>query len=263
MNKTFKLIGIAAAALVVLALVLVFSLDSMIRRGVETVGSHSLGVEVKLRRAHLSLLRGRLTFSGLTIANPDGFKTDTLFSAESASVAIRPGALLEDELTITDIALVDPSVTIEQSSGGTNLSKLFENIDTGAPAETTEAEPEAPKEEKTYRIKKLKISGAKVTFSSFLPGKEPMTVSLPVIEMNDMSSKDGTGLILAQVIKQVLTKMLTTGVTEGQGTISQDAMREITGNLQDLAPDIQGDALDQTKGVMEKATSAVKGLFGR
>lgn len=260
MKTAIKLIGIAVLAIVVLAVILVLSLDSLIRKGVEAAGSHALGVEVKLKRAHLSILRGRLTFSGFEIANPEGFKADKLFEADRIAVAVRPADLLQDELTVEDIVLEGPAVTIEHSTTGINLSKILENIDTGEPKAEEPAEEE---EEKTYRIKMLRISGAKVTFSSFLTAKEPVTAPLPDIEMKDISNKDGTGLLLAEVIGQVLVKMSQTAITEGEGIIPADMMKEITGELRGLGSELTGEAVDQTKGIMEKATGAIKGLFGR
>lgn len=255
MNKMLKRLGIAAVVIIALAIVLVFSLDAMIRKGVEAVGSHSLGVETELKGAHLSMLRSRLTLSGLRIANPEDFKTDTVFSVERARVAVRPRALLQDEITIDDITLKDPVVTIEQSPGGSNISELFERLDALAAKETGSTETEA----KTYRIKKLRIIGAKARFSSYLTAKVPVTVPLPDIEMNDISSSDGSGLTLAHVVKAVLTRMMGVAVTEGAGTVPADMMKGITGSL----PGIAEGAAGETKGVMEKASGAIKGLLGR
>jgi hypothetical protein len=255
MNKTLKLLGIAVAAIIVLAVVLVLCLDVVIRKGVETVGSTSLGVETELDRAHLSIPRSRLTLSGLRIANPEDSKTDTLFSVEHARVAVRPRALLAEEITIEEITLKEPVVTIEQSPGGSNLSELFERLDALAAKEAESAETKP----KTYRIKKLRIIGAKARFASYLTAKVPVTVPLPDIEMDDISSADGSGLAPAHVVKLVLTRVLNVAVTEGAGTVPADMMKGITGSL----PGISDGAAGQTQGAMKKARGAVRGLLGR
>jgi hypothetical protein len=247
-----KRVGVVMVAIIALAIVLGFFLDVIIRKGIETTGSHSLGVETELKRAHLSIPRSRLTLSELRIANPEDFKTDTLFAVKRARIAVRPTALFGDEITIDEITLREPIVTIEQSAGGSNLSELFEKLDALA---AKEAEP-GQKKPKTYRIKKLRIIGAKARFSSHLTAKVPVTVPLPDIEMNDISSNDGNGLVLAHVVKVVLTRVLGVAVTEGAGTVPSDMMKGITGSLKGL-----GDGTEQTKGVTEKATGAIKGLF--
>ena len=259
MKKMLKRVGIVMAAIIALAIALVFFLDMMIRKGVETVGSHSLGVETELNRAHLSVLRSRLTLSGLRIANPEDFKTDTLFSVERASVSVRPAALFSDEIIIEDITLKEPIVTIEQSAGGSNLSELFKKLDALAAKETEPGQKKA----KTYRIKKLRIIGAKARFSSYLTAKVPITVPLPDIEMNDISSDDGSVLVLAHVVKAVLMRVMGVAVTEGAGTVPLDMMKGISGSLKGLVPGIAGEGTEQTNGVMEKATGAIRGLFRR
>lgn len=255
MNKMLMRLGVVAAAIIVLAIVLVFCLDMMIRKGIETAGSRSLRVETELNRAHLSIIKSRLTLSGLRIANREGFKTESLFSVEHASIAVRPTALLEDEITIEDIMLKEPIVTIEQSAEGSNLSELLEKLDALAAKETRSGEEKA----KTYRIKKLRIIGAKARFSSYLTAKVPVTIPLPDIEMNDISSNDGSGLVLAHVVKEVLVRVLGVAVTEGSGTIPLDMVKGITKRL----PGIEEGATGQTKGAMEKAGGAVKVLLRR
>ncbi len=256
MKAPLKITGIALLAVIVLVLIAFFSLDSLIEKGVETVGSRSLGVEVKLKRAHLSILKRRLTISGLEISNPEGFKTDSLFKVERASMAVRPLSLFKVEIAVEAIVLNSPSLTIEQSASGTNLSKVLGNIEDSEPKQGG-ADDAGP--EKTYRIKLLRLKDAKVTFSSFLTAKAPATVPLPDIEMKNISSEDGTGLVLAQVIKQVLVKMVRTGVAEGGGIVPTDMMQGITGDLRDVVPGLAGD----TGGIVEKAKGALRGLLGR
>jgi len=260
MKIALRIVAAVVLIIVVLGVVLVFSLDALIRRGIETVGSRSLGVDVELSRAHLSIPRGKLTLSGFRIANPDGYKTDSLFEAERASVTIRPAALFQDELTIDSIVLESPRVTVEQSLGGTNISKVLGGIKGEAP----EMEKREEKgEEKTYRVKTLSITGAEVTFSSFLTAKAPATVPLPDIEMNDISSADGKGLVLAGVIEKVLLNMIQSALKAGGGIIPSDMINDVSGDLRQLAPEFTDDALGQAKGAVGKAREAVKGLFGK
>ncbi|NQU09067.1 MAG: hypothetical protein HQ583_10915 [Candidatus Abyssubacteria bacterium] len=250
----------AVLIIVVLGVALIFSLDALIRSGIETVGSRSLGVEVKLSWAHLSIPRGKLTLLGLHIANPDGYKTNSLFTAKRASVTMRPAALFQDELTIDSIVLKSPRLTVEQSLGGTNISKVLGGIKGKAP----EMEKREEKgEEKTYRVKTLSITGAKVTFSSFLTAKAPVTVPLPDIEMKNFSSADEKGLVFARVIEKVFLNMIKSALIEGDESVPSSIIDDVTGDLRRLAPDLVGGALEQTRGAVGKAREAVKGLFGR
>ena len=251
MKTPIKIIGIVILAVIALAVVLVLFLDSLIRSGVEKGGSYALGVDVELEGAHLSILKGRLALSGLRISNPEGFKGDTLFEAGKIAVDVRPGALMEDEITIDSIILEGPSLMIEQSAGATNLSQLLEGIG----SEGTQA-PKPKEGEKTFLIETLRIDEAKVTFASFATANAPVTVPLPPIEMKDISSEDGTGLTLAQLAEQIFAKILRTSLTEGKGLIPGDMMKEITGSLRDVVPGL-------TQGLMEQTKDVIKGLFGK
>ncbi len=132
MKSFLKKIRNAIVAILILALALALSMDFVIRKGIEAAAGRSLGVDVGLKYAHLSLTRGRLTIFGMKISNPDGFKTGSLFKAGRASVAVKPRSLFAEEIDIESIVLKSPALTIEQSISGTNISKIFENLD--APA---------------------------------------------------------------------------------------------------------------------------------
>lgn len=254
MKTALKLIAMAVVVVLALVAVAILSLDSLIERGVETAGSYALGVDVTLDGAHLSIPRKSLSLTGFRIANPEGFKSADLFKAERISVALQPKTLLDDEIIIDSIIIEGPSVTVEQSVGGTNLSKLMEKIDAIAGADE--------KPDKAYRIGLLRITDAEVTFSSFLPGTPAVVVPLTTIEMKDISSEDGTGIALAEVIRQVLVKILQTSLAEGEGVIPGALMKEINGGLRGVVPGLTEELLEQAQGVVEKAAEAIRGLFG-
>jgi hypothetical protein len=259
-----KLLGVVIAILlvIIIAVALVgFYMNTIVEKGVEEVGSRSLGTELTLSGVDLSFLGGRLTLSGLQIANPEGFKDDRLFTTSRARVAVQPATLLEDEITIDDITIESPTLAIEQSTRGTNLSAILSKLKSEKPGT---AKPGAEgKPEKKYRVKLLRISGAKVTFSSFTPGAAPVTVSLPDIQMENISSEDGTGVTLGKVIERVLAKMIQTALASGEGVIPAEIIGDVTGDLRGLVPGIADTTLDKAKGALEKAGGAIKGLFGK
>ena len=142
------------------------------------------------------------------------------------------------------------------------MSAVLGNIQGG------EVKPDEPKTEKTekekmYRIKTLHITGATVTFASFLTAKAPLKVPLPDIHMQDISNADGTGIALAQVIRTVLVKILQVALTEGKGTIPTEIASAVRGDVGQLVPELRASVLEKGRGIMEKASGAVRGLFNR
>jgi uncharacterized protein involved in outer membrane biogenesis len=250
-----KVLAALVLAIVILLVLAIFFVNTLIRKGIEGAGSRSLGTEVTLSGANLSFLKGQLALVDLRIANPQGFKTDQLFQVASAKTAMRPGTLFEDEVIIDDIVLESPSLTIEQSVHGTNLAALMANIQ----GEGTKEDGAA--EQKSYRIKVLRITGAEVTFSSLLTTEAPVTVPLPDIRIENLSDEDGTGLILAQVIETVLVRMLRAAIVEGQGEIPSEIISSLRGDLGQYVPELGGGALDAAKSALEKMGEKVKGMF--
>lgn len=258
MKGVLKVAVVVVLVVVILAAVVFFSLNSIIRKGVEEVGGRSLGVKVQLSQANLSILGGKLALTNLRVSNPDGFSTDRLFETASASAAMRPSALFQDEVVIDSIVLDSPSLTIEQSTRGTNMAQVLANIEGG------EKKPaEKPEKQKLYRIKMLQINGAKVTFASFLTAKEPMTVQLPDIQLENISNADGTGVTLAQLFQKVFVKMIETAIRTGKGIVPTDIMNDVTGQLGQFAPELAIGVGEKAKGAIDKAGETLKGLFKR
>ncbi len=263
--------GVVKVALAVILLIVIvvavvfFSVNSIIRKGVEEVGGRSLGVKVQLSQANLSILGGKLALTNLRVSNPEGFSTGQLFETASASAAIQPSALFQDEVVIDSIVLDSPSLTIEQSPRGTNMALVLENVKGEEKAgEKAEEKPEEkPKKEKLYRVKMLQINGAKVTFASFLTAKEPITVQLPDIQLENISNADGTGVTLAQLFQKVFVKMIETAMRTGKGIVPTDIMNDVSGQLGQFAPELATGVGEKAKGAIEKAGETLKGLFKR
>lgn len=265
MKTVLTIVAVAAVIVTIIIAVIIISLGSIIEKGIETAGSASLGTEVALSDADLSLLAGRVSLDDLRIANPTGFKTDHLFRLGKAQVTVKPTALLQDEVVVEHIILDSPSLIIERSISGTNMSVVLGNIKrTTIPKkepETEEPEPEEPEKQKTFRIKLLHITGAEVTFASFMTAGKPITIPLPEIKRENISNADGTGMELAQVVEEVLVEMMQTGLAEGKGVVPIDVLNDVRGDLGALAPELAGTVTDQAEELLEKTTGALRGLF--
>jgi uncharacterized protein involved in outer membrane biogenesis len=242
------LIGILAAAVVWLAA------DLLVQRTIERQGSEDLGVDVELKQASLIFLDGELALIGLAVANPDGYK-GRLFELNAARTTIRPAALFGDEVVIDTLVINSPSLYLEHSLQGTNLGKVFGKI------KKSEPETGEPKKQKTYRIKKLEINGARVTISSSLTGKPPVVITLPDIHMENVSSGEGAGLTLAQVFEKVFVKMSETAFRTGRAEIPADLLMNVSTDLSRYAPELGVGIPEKAKGMLEKAGNALRGLF--
>src|SRR5580700_6427553 len=104
--KSKWIIRILAALVVVFMAVLVavaYSLDSIVKRGVETIGPTATQVDVKLKGAGVSVLGGRVELRGFFLGNPPGYKTSSAITADDITVSVIPGSFFSDKLVVGSI----------------------------------------------------------------------------------------------------------------------------------------------------------------
>ena len=94
----FKWIKRIVILLILLAIVAFFAIDksmnSLVKSGIEKGGTSLTGVPVTLQDASLAMLSGAGSLSGLQIANPDGFKSESAITVKNATLALEPGSLM-------------------------------------------------------------------------------------------------------------------------------------------------------------------------
>src|SRR5512133_2494882 len=130
MKKIIIVAAVAVVAVVVIGLLVVsFSLDGLVKRGVETVGPRITKVDVKLDAVNLSPFSGSGKIKGLLVGNPEGYKTPSAIKVGSATLGVQPRSLFADKVIINTINVEAPEVTFETDLRGNNLSKILANLD--------------------------------------------------------------------------------------------------------------------------------------
>ena len=95
--------GVAVVVVIALVVVLTLSLDSLVKKGVETVGPQITKTEMKLEKASISILSGSGALHGFLIGNPEGYKTSSAIKVGEASLGVRPMSVLSDKIHITHV----------------------------------------------------------------------------------------------------------------------------------------------------------------
>ena len=91
----------AVGVLVVLVLVFVFiNLNSVVKKGVETVGPKLTKVDVRLGSANLSPMSGNGELSKLFVGNPEGYKTASAIEVGNVKVGVKLSSALSDTVVI-------------------------------------------------------------------------------------------------------------------------------------------------------------------
>jgi hypothetical protein len=165
MKKLIIRLAIVVVLLVVIAVIAIgLSLDSIVKRGVETVGPQVTKVDVKLAGVNLSLLSGSGTIKGLVVGNPPGYKSPHAISVGSSSISIKPSSVLSDKVVVRSIRIENPDINYEGDVMTDNLRKILDNVKSGSSGTTTTNAP-APTESgpgKKLQVDEFVITGAKM-----------------------------------------------------------------------------------------------------
>jgi hypothetical protein len=245
-----KLIVGLVVLLVAAAVVLYFSLGSIVKKGVETVGPQVTKVSVTLDSAGVSPLTGSGTIKGLVVGNPEGFKTDTAIRLGEASLSVDAMSVFSDKVRVKSVSVVGPEITYETAFKGSNLSKLLENVEASAGAG---GGGESGGASKKLQVDELSITGGKIHLSATMLGGQAMTVPLPDIHLKDLGTGE-EGITPAELVQKVM-KEVTSSATKAVA----EPLAKLGKNVGEAAEKAGEAVTDSAK----KATEGVKNLFKR
>jgi hypothetical protein len=255
MKKYIIRIGIlGVVCLIVLVVVLMMSLGSIIKKGVETVGPQITRTEMKLGGAVVSIFSGSGTLTKFHLGNPEGFSTPSAIAAGEVSVGVKPGSVLSDKVHVTHVKVIDPVITFEGTLGkANNLSKILENVDAAAGGSTATTNAPAPAPAGKGASQKLQvddflISGAKVNVSMTMLAGRSYTVTIPDIHFTALGTGPD-GITAAELTKRILnevTALTLKAVEKNMGDISKTASEALS---------------KEATNALDKATKSVGDLF--
>lgn len=238
------------AVLVVIAvaagLYVFINLNSLVKRGVETVGPQITKVDVRLGSANLSPLNGNGELSHLFVGNPEGYKEPAAIQIGKIKVALKLSTALSDTIVIDKIDLESPEITFEGGLGGNNLSQILKNLE-GAPDDVKSTDKAGSDGGRKYFIKEVVINGGKIHARITGLSEKSLTVPLPPIHLQNIGSEN-KGVTAAQLCKEILKPLIVSATKAGLEAVAGGAT-----NLRDLGKD----AAEQ----LNKKASGLKDLF--
>jgi len=223
-------------------------LGGAVKSIIESAGTQAMGTKVSVGGLDVSLASETASISGISVANPAGFKGDFL---KTKSVSATLGGVENKIVTIKEIVVDGMTVTYEIGPGGTNFDALKKNLKT-ASSTAPSAKPSAASaasngsaEKGGYDviIQQLKIINAQVIPSIaqgiLSIGGKSKPVSLPEIIVTNIGSKSNPATP-EQVAKQVMDHVLAVS----SGAAAKFGLSSLTGGAN-----------------VDKATSTLKGLL--
>ena len=253
--RKIALIGGGAVAVVVLLAVgvgvfLYSSLDSLVKKAIETVGTEVAGVPVSVSEVQIKLGEGKAAIKGLSIGNPKGFTAPHAFRLGEISIALDTGSVTGNPIVIKDISVASPEVTYETGAQGSNIDAIQRNI-AAKSGGGGKSEPAASSSSsdggKKLVIDRLALTGGTLKLATPIPGAQA-SAKLGDIVLTGIGRSQG-GASSAQVAEQVL------------GALTKGALKSVQNmGLGGLVDGVAGKAGSVVPG---GAGDALKGVFGK
>lgn len=224
MSKSLKysLAGIIGLLLVAF-LALTFSLDYLVRSGIESTGSAMFKTEVTVDNVSISPFSGSGTIEGLRVRNPEGFESDYAIVMESFELSLDVGTLLSDTLVVNRILIDEPAVSVIQKVPENNLRMLMRNVEASMGEESSSSGG--------MIIEQLVVRNGRVSVTPNVGGERSATVKMGDIELENLGK---SGISTTRVVRQVTSRFISealnsalSGQIEGLKEKAKDAVKDI------------------------------------
>ena len=212
---------------------LFFYLDSIVKSGIEVVGSNLLGTEVTVDSVSLSPLSGQGSISGLRVENPEGFESQYAFELDSVLVSIDVNSVFTDAAEIESIVIMQPVITYETKIASDNIRTLLVKLDEGdAPSSDPETEDDSAQQ---IIIREFRMVGSQLNFVSALVSAP---ITLADIEIRDIGAEGGSASA-ANAVRVVLQELVAS-ILNSDDLPGLDGLREsVEGRIQDGAQRVE------------------------
>jgi uncharacterized protein involved in outer membrane biogenesis len=208
------------ALAVIIFLVLMFSINSIVKSGIEDIGTEMTGTAVTVDRVLISPFSGKGQISGFRIANPDDYSREYVIEVEDFSIELDIFSLFTNEIAIHEIIISSPSIFVEQKLPGNNINTILRHIreiDTG---ETTDAE---------IIIEHFLMTDGVADLYTEIGGERSARVEISSVELHDLG-RGGGRQALEDVIKEIAERVgeeALKGAARSGGEQIRDAIRDI------------------------------------
>lgn len=213
----YSLLGLLLV-LVIAFVGLFLYLEPLVKTTVNTVGTKIIGTQVNLDGFRFAPFVGEAEVTGLSVANPEGYKTPNLINLGRIFVKVDLKSLLTDTIVVDEVSVNGIELTYEMPDLSTsNVMQIQQNIakNTAAEktAETALAKEETVKEDmsqttsaKKVIIKKVVVDGGALNAMTPLQ-QEALTLNMPALEITGIG-EEGKKMTIQETVTTIFNKIL-------------------------------------------------------
>jgi len=242
-----KVLIAIALLLVVLVVGGVLFLDSIVKAGIATAGTHVLGVKTTVEDVSIGLVSGETAIRGLAVDNPQGYAPVKFLALGAVEVDAPISGLTGEKIVIERLVLRDLTIDVEKGADGKlNVERIVENLKkaTGAdkPADQTQPQPAPPAgESKEALVRELRLEAITVNLRNIAGGKDGVVpVKLPDLVLRDLSSKGGVDVLASEVSGVVIGAVMKSVIAANIEGIGSDVLGGMQGAVEGIGGVIGG-----------------------
>ncbi|HPS55774.1 MAG TPA: hypothetical protein PLP05_09255, partial [Sedimentisphaerales bacterium] len=185
-KRIFKF-GLFGILLIIIAVVLAIWMigENLVKVGVETAATKTLGVDVSVKDIDISIFKGQLGMQGLVVCNPSGYDLKNLLELNKGNIQVTLKSLMQDTVKIDEIKLDGINLVLEQKGMTNNLQEILNNLKTETQPQPVE---KGEKKGKNLEITNLEITNVKVSVKLIpIPGQtQTVDLTLSPIKMQNL-----------------------------------------------------------------------------
>lgn len=262
----FGLAVVGIALVAVLVGIVVVSIDSIARQGVERGATYALQVPTTLDSADVGIMSGTFSMAGLEVKNPEGFQAPHFLKMNDAGVAVSIGTLGEEVVELPELTISGIDMYLVKEGGKANYQVIMDNLKRFEGEGKKEPDPSKPG--KKFVIRKIDIKDIKV-HATVLPiggSSNTVDVDVPEIVLTNVGS-GGQSVSMAELVNVIIKAVFATAVNLGDvlpGDIAEGLKGGLSqlGSLGDMGVGVAANIGGQVVGVAGDATKMLGDVAG-
>lgn len=274
-------IGLAVGVVVLLiagVVIVVLSINSLAKKGIEEGGTYALGVPTTVDSASVGLFSGKFSMKGLEVANPEGFTDPNFFALGEGAVQIDPQSFGKEVIELPLLSLDTITANLEKKGGQANYKVILDHVKGlgGSGGEEKPAEPAG--EEQKLVVRELIIRNVNVKLDMLgLPGGDATApfqklavINIPIdeIKLNNVGKTGegvaGSGVTMGELTGIIVQAVMAAAIQKGGDAIPAELLGDLQGSLTGLTDlssmgfEALGDAPAQVQKLGEDLTKAAE-----
>lgn len=244
------------------------SLDGLVEAAIEKYGSEVTQTEVRVDKVHIQLTDGSGAISGISVANPAGFRDPHAFTLGRIRTRIDISTLTQTPIVIDEVHVKAPAIFYEiNKTGMANLNVLKDNVMRAIPARPAgkKAEPAEPVNQGEPRlvIRRFIVEAGQIKATIARLDGKVLKTGLPRLELRNLGGKGGsTPQELARQISERLIKQAQDAVArlDIEKYLKQEASKRVH---QEIDKRLDQELEKQLGPGNQDTKDALKNLLGR